>query len=171
MKLLYFCAILIFLLAFFFSQRLLSPFSDGGQSSRKSTYSASAKPNNIIKDTRPLTDKAYQQQEIQKITHFLSTFADGQSLAPKGINLKQLTTKLFVDIVNHLLCFFDENVCVNMTNYVSEIPLIMKRWGYVGNLNTSWLKTGKQSSKGGPTMAILTTNMHPTCTRHHFLPY
>lgn len=123
------------------SQRGLSPFADGGLSSRKSTYSTAGKPGMVVKDTRPLTDKAFQHQEIQKITSFLSTYSDGQSLAPKGINLKQLTTKLFVDIVNHLLGFFDTNTCINMTNYVTEIPLIMKRWQYPGNLNTSWLKT------------------------------
>ncbi|XP_034252866.1 kinetochore protein NDC80 homolog [Thrips palmi] len=129
------------ILKFGSAQSQRSPFSDGGHSSRKSTYSGTSKPNVVVKDTRPLTDKGYQQQEMQKINNFLSTFADGQSLAPKGINLKQLTTKLFVDIVNHLLGFFDSKICINMTNYVSEIPLTMKRWGYPGNLNTSWLKT------------------------------
>lgn len=89
-----------------------------------------------------MTDKAYLQHEIQKISSFLNGQPDVLAIAPKGINLRQLTMKLFVDIVNYLLSFLDERASVNMTNYVSELPLILKRWGYVGNVNTSWLKTG-----------------------------
>lgn len=95
-----------------------------------------------MKDTRPLSDKAFQQQQIQKITSFIYSQPSALEFAPKGLNLRQLTMKLFVDIVNYLMGFLDELVCVNMTNYVTEIPLIMKKWGYVGNVNASWLKTG-----------------------------
>lgn len=121
----------------------LSPFSDGGRSSRKSAYSGvgAGKQNRIAKDTRPLTDKIFLQQEIHKITSFLHSQPDALSVASKGINLRQLTMKLFVDLVNFLMGFLDDNVNVNMANYVNEIPLIMKKWGYAGNLNSSWLKT------------------------------
>ncbi|KAK3912436.1 Kinetochore protein NDC80-like protein [Frankliniella fusca] len=121
----------------------ISPFSDGGRSSRKSTYSGvgGVKSNRIVKDTRPLMDKNFLQQEMQKITSFLIKQPHSLSLGAKGINLRQLTTKLFVEIFNFLVGFLDEYVSVNMANYVNEIPLIMKKWGYSGNLNTSWLKT------------------------------
>lgn len=126
------------------SQRYLSsPFSDGGRSSRKSTFSGvgGGKPGRVTKDTRPLSDKSFQQLEIQKITSFLHVQPDALTFAPKGINLRQLTMKLFVDLVDYLMSFIDESININMTNYVTEIPLIMKRWGYLGNINSSWLKT------------------------------
>jgi HEC/Ndc80p family. len=51
-----------------------------------------------------------------------------------------LTLKMFAEYTSHLLSHFFPKYVTNMSNYADEIPLLTKKLGYPGSVN-SWLIT------------------------------
>ncbi|KAF3426542.1 hypothetical protein E2986_01124 [Frieseomelitta varia] len=92
------------------------------------------------KDTRPLTDKAYQTYMLNKIDNFLAINQCSSMLNSNG-SLKPVTLKMFVEISAYLVKMLDIKQIFTITNYVEELPKVAKKLHYPGIVNKSWLKT------------------------------
>ncbi|KAK1132398.1 hypothetical protein K0M31_016506 [Melipona bicolor] len=92
------------------------------------------------KDTRPLTDKAYQTYMLNKIDNFLAINQCSSMLNSNG-SLKPVTLKMFVEISAYLVKMLDIKQILTITNYVEELPKVAKKLHYPGIVNKSWLKT------------------------------
>ncbi|CAL7943204.1 unnamed protein product [Xylocopa violacea] len=96
------------------------------------------------KDTRPLTDKAYQTYMLNKIDNFFSVNNCSSMLNSNG-SLKPVTLKMFVEISAYLIKILDIKQILTISNYVEELPKIAKKLHYPGIINKSWLKTANVS--------------------------
>ncbi|KAL6425174.1 hypothetical protein ACFW04_009437 [Cataglyphis niger] len=96
------------------------------------------------KDTRPLGDKSYQMELLNKIDHFFHLNQRSNMLNSNG-SLKPITLNIFVDVSNFLLKFLDVKIDIKQEittkTYIEEIPKYAKKVHYPGILSKSWLKT------------------------------
>lgn len=60
-----------------------------------------------------------------------------------GVNIRPMNTKLFVDMMDHLLKNFDSRIVITKSNYLEELPILLKKLGYRSKVDRSWLMTGK----------------------------
>lgn len=101
---------------------------------------SSAGPKGPKKDTRPLTDKSYQMTLLTKIDDFFNIDQRSTMLNNNG-SLKPITLKMFVEVSNYLLKFFEVKQELTLMNYVEELPRTAKKLRYPGVITKSWLKT------------------------------
>ncbi|XP_011255369.2 kinetochore protein ndc80 [Camponotus floridanus] len=92
------------------------------------------------KDTRPLSDKSYQMELLNKIDNFFHVNQRSNMLNSNG-SLKPITLNMFVETSNFLLKFFDIKQELTTKNYIEEIPTSAKKLHYPGIISKSWLKT------------------------------
>ncbi|XP_032681329.1 kinetochore protein NDC80 homolog [Odontomachus brunneus] len=92
------------------------------------------------KDTRPLADKSYQAMLLTKIDDFFRLDQRSNMLNSNG-SLKPITLKMFVEVSNYLLKFFEIKQEFTASNYVEELPRTAKKLRYPGVMTKSWLKT------------------------------
>lgn len=92
------------------------------------------------KDTRPLADKTYQAMLLTKIDDFFHANEHSSILNSNG-SLKPITLKMFVEVTNYLLKFFEIKQDLTVSNYVEELPRTAKKLRYPGVITKSWLKT------------------------------
>ncbi|CAK9802233.1 Kinetochore protein NDC80 homolog [Anthophora quadrimaculata] len=92
------------------------------------------------KDTRPLTDKIYQAQMLNKIDNYFIANHCSSMLNSNG-SLKPITLKMFVEVSAYLVKMLDIKQNLTSANYVEELPKIAKKLHYPGIINKSWLKT------------------------------
>lgn len=114
-------------------------------SARKSPMAergAEALKNIRVKDSRPLSDKGFQSEMLQKVNNYLRTFEGSQSLT--NGNLKSpLSLKTFVEITDLFIKAIGlKTPAISTSNYVEEVPKIAKKLQYPGqSISKSWLKT------------------------------
>lgn len=92
------------------------------------------------KDTRPLGDKSYQMNLLNKIDNFFYVNQRSVMLNSNG-SLKPITLNMFVEVSNFLLKFFDIKQELTTKTYIEEIPKCAKKLHYPGVISKSWLKT------------------------------
>ncbi|GFG34668.1 hypothetical protein Cfor_10902 [Coptotermes formosanus] len=98
----------------------------------------------VLKDSRPLSDKQFQNASVQKVQSYLLQMGD-RDFTPstsKALSTRSLTLKMFVELTSRLLSHFFPKHIINMSNYADEIPLLTKKLGYPGSVKKSWLITG-----------------------------
>lgn len=103
---------------------------------------AEALKNKRVKDTRPLTDKGFQMEMLQKVNSYLNCFEGLQSLISG--NLKPpLSLKTFVEITDLLIKMIGLKAhLISTNNYVEEMPKVAKKLQYPAqSMSKSWLKT------------------------------
>ncbi|EZA61180.1 hypothetical protein DMN91_005344 [Ooceraea biroi] len=120
------------------SSRLHVPLQMNRSSSADRASSSSAK--GPRKDTRPLMDKTYQMMLVNKIDDFFRVNQRSAILNSNG-SLKPITLKMFVEVSDYLLKFFDAKHELTIANYVEEIPKCAKKLHYPGTITKSCLKT------------------------------
>ncbi|XP_069681700.1 kinetochore protein NDC80 homolog [Periplaneta americana] len=106
-----------------------------------------------IKDTRPISEKQYQNKTVQKIVAYFNSIPD-QNISTALVK-RSLTIKLFVDAVVQLLSPFFKTLVLNMSNYSEEIPRLAKKLGYPGTVKKSWLVTANSSYSWLNVIALL----------------
>ncbi|XP_014488837.1 PREDICTED: kinetochore protein NDC80 homolog [Dinoponera quadriceps] len=94
----------------------------------------------VKKDTRPLTDKSYQAMLLVKIDDYFHVNQQSSMLNGNG-SLKPITLKMFVEVSNYLVEFFEIKSELTVMNYVEQLPQIAKKLHYPGVMTKSWLKT------------------------------
>jgi len=91
----------------------------------------------VVKDTRPLSDKQFQQSQVRKILDFLrSEGYPNSSLTSKSF---PLTTKEFVAVFNFIYSYIDpktESVLPSV-RFEEDIMRLLKDLDYPGNLSRS----------------------------------
>ncbi|XP_023247270.1 kinetochore protein ndc80, partial [Copidosoma floridanum] len=97
-------------------------------------------PKGPKKDNRPLSDKNYQNEMLNKIDNYFHSIGQSTILNSNG-SLKPLTLKIFIDATNLLVKLLDIKQSLSSANYIEEIPKIAKKLHYPGSMNKSWLKT------------------------------
>ena len=114
------------------------------QSSRSTVFGSRdcglySKP--VLKDPGPLSDKQFQNAEVQKVQNYFLQREDRdfKMNTPNALRMRSLTFKMFVEMMSHLLLHFFPECIINMSNYADEIPLITKKLGYPGSAQKSWL--------------------------------
>jgi SMC interacting uncharacterized protein involved in chromosome segregation len=121
--------------------RHIIPTSDGRNVRASSAERASnLVPKGTKKDSRPLTDKNYQNEMLNKIDNYFYSIGQSTILNNNG-SLKPLTLKIFVEATNLLVKLLDMKLSLTAANYIEEIPKIAKKIHYPGLINKSWLKT------------------------------
>lgn len=115
-------------------------------SSSRSARSPSADRASILatkgvrKDSRPITDKAFQVQMMRKIENYFHVIKQSSILNANG-SIKPLTIKMFVDVSGLLVGLLGAKQTLNNVNYVEEMPKIAKKLQYPGQMSKAWLKT------------------------------
>lgn len=90
-----------------------------------------------VKDTRPITDKKWQNDQYFKVKNFFIDY-------PLVVNnLKPLTIQSFVDAVNILFARIDDRITITAKNYKDSVPSYMKLLRYPATISQSLLKCGK----------------------------
>ena len=91
----------------------------------------------VIKDTRPLTDKAYQTEQIRKILDFLR--ANGYHNTSLTSKHFPLNSKEFVAVFNFLYSFLDPRISAKLptVKFEEEALKVLKSLHYPGNLTKS----------------------------------
>ncbi|XP_029665969.1 kinetochore protein NDC80 homolog [Formica exsecta] len=95
------------------------------------------------KDTRPLGDKSYQMDLLNKIDNFFHVNQRSNMLNSNG-SLKPITLNIFVEVSNFLLKLLDikqDHNKITTKTYIEEIPKCAKKLHYPGMISKSWLKT------------------------------
>ncbi|XP_072743523.1 uncharacterized protein Ndc80 [Anoplolepis gracilipes] len=92
------------------------------------------------RDTRPLADKSYQMELLNKIDNFFHVNQRSSMLNSNG-SLKPITLNMFVEVSNFLLKFLDIKEDLTTKTYIVEIPKYAKYLHYPGLISKSWLKT------------------------------
>lgn len=117
------------------------PSSDGRNVRASSAERAGAlAPKGPKKDSRPLSDKNYQNEMLSKIDNYFHSIGQIAILNNNG-SVKPLTLKIFVEATNLLVKLLDMKQSLSAANYIEEIPKIAKKIHYPGLMNKSWLKT------------------------------
>ncbi|XP_053597444.1 kinetochore protein NDC80 homolog [Microplitis demolitor] len=96
--------------------------------------------NSSKKDTRPLSDKNFQGQMLNRIDTFFSNAHQSSILNSNG-SLRPVSLKIFVSASDFLLKFLHVKQELNSNNYMEELPKIAKKIHYPGTMAKSWLKT------------------------------
>ncbi|CAH1390701.1 unnamed protein product [Nezara viridula] len=94
-----------------------------------------------MRDCRTIEDKDWQINAQRKIEKFLIEDPEGCSILSNG-SIRPLTLKLFIDVVDLLLRRIinaGQDSYINKTNYITELPYIMKKLMYRGKIEKSWL--------------------------------
>ncbi|XP_011497691.1 PREDICTED: kinetochore protein ndc80 [Ceratosolen solmsi marchali] len=121
--------------------RHIIPTSDGRGVRASSAERASALVSKgTKKDSRPLTDKNYQNEMLSKIDNYFHSIGQSTILNNNG-SMKPLTLKIFVEATNLLIKLLDMKLSLSVANYIEEIPKVAKKLHYPGLMNKSWLKT------------------------------
>merc|ERR1719175_331675 len=111
--------------------------SMGGTATKRASGRGSQMGARVLKDTRPLTDKSYQLEEIKKLLDFLrqNKYAN-TSLTSKHF---PLNTKEFVNIFNFLYSFLDPRITnkIPSAKFEEEALKTLKSLNYPGNLTKS----------------------------------
>jgi len=111
--------------------------SMGGTATKRASGRGSQMGARVLKDTRPLTDKSYQLEEIKKLLDFLrrNKYAN-TSLTSKHF---PLNTKEFVNIFNFLYSFLDPRIAnkIPSAKFEEEALKTLKSLNYPGNLTKS----------------------------------
>ncbi|XP_028409800.1 kinetochore protein NDC80 homolog [Dendronephthya gigantea] len=94
-------------------------------SSRRSSQYGRGDPYTQIKDTRPLSDKSYQQQEIREILQFLSENDYEHPMSMK--TMMRPTNKEFINVFSFLYSRISPEPMVKPEE---ELPKVMKKIGY-----------------------------------------
>ncbi|XP_054274982.1 kinetochore protein NDC80 homolog [Macrosteles quadrilineatus] len=91
------------------------------------------------KDTRPIAEKSFQQAAQAKVQEYFDRHAS--DVIGPGNSIRPMNTKLFVDMINHLLQNLDSKIVISKSNYLEEIPLNLRKLGYRSKVDRSWLMT------------------------------
>ncbi|XP_012269542.2 kinetochore protein ndc80 [Athalia rosae] len=123
------------------SRHLLPP---SGSSLRARSPSAERASNigarSSRKDNRPLGEKSFQAEMLQKIDSYLKSVQQSNLVNSTG-SLRPITLKMFVEVSDLLVKLLDVKQGLTLVNYVEELPKIAKKLHYPGPINKSWLKT------------------------------
>lgn len=66
----------------------------------------------------------------------------GADVIGPGQSIRPMTTNLFINMVDHLLKYFDSRYVITKSNYLEELPVILRKLGYKCKLDRSWMMTG-----------------------------
>ena len=105
-------------------------FSLGGSSTRGSTMGVKA-----TKDSRPLSDKAWQKKAINEIIYFLDTMNYQKALSQTDFPLNSTDFKGVFDFLIKVLIPLYE--IQNVKKLELELPPLLKSLGYSGSLSKS----------------------------------
>ncbi|KAK7867777.1 hypothetical protein R5R35_001197 [Gryllus longicercus] len=106
----------------------------------------------VRKDTRPLSDRAFQVAELAKVEEYLVA---KQIINPGPSLSNSMTLKLFVHIMNSLLNEYFPKQQLTLSNYSEIIPLLMRKLKYPGNVTRSWLVTANSSHSWHNVLGLL----------------
>ncbi|XP_044598996.1 kinetochore protein NDC80 homolog isoform X1 [Cotesia glomerata] len=96
--------------------------------------------NSSKKDTRPLNDKNFQSQMLNRIDTFFNDAHQSSMLNANG-SLRPVSLKIFVSASDFLLKLLHVKQELSSNNYMEELPKIAKKIHYPGTMAKSWLKT------------------------------
>uniref|UniRef100_A0A1B6LKW6 Kinetochore protein NDC80 n=2 Tax=Graphocephala atropunctata TaxID=36148 RepID=A0A1B6LKW6_9HEMI len=94
---------------------------------------------NARKDSRPISEKSFQQIAQSKVQQYFDTY--GQEIVGPGNSIRPMNTKLFVDMMDHLLKNIDSRIVLTKSNYLEELPILLRKLGYRSKVDRSWLMT------------------------------
>lgn len=106
--------------------------------SRLSTSSRWSMGGVPVKDTRPLTSKAYQKLMVQETVEFLN-----ESGYPHLINVKILSspsTKEFLRVFEHLFNFIFPQFTLDQKEFAEQIPILMKNISFPFQISKSTMR-------------------------------
>ncbi|XP_072178438.1 kinetochore protein NDC80 homolog [Diadema setosum] len=117
-----------------------SKMSHGFGNNRRpsSGYGRSNMGRDVLRETRPLSDKSYMQREIRNIVDFLQENNFSHQLSVK--QLMSPTTKDFIRIFQFIYNFLDEDYVVGQ-KFEEEIPTKLKALKYPYNISKSSMFT------------------------------
>lgn len=93
----------------------------------------------IPKDPRPINEKSFQIAAEKKVVNFLDQYESPDTFIGNKTSIRQITQSKFVDIVHILLKHLDDSIVITKSNYVEELPFLMKKFCYPGKVDRSWL--------------------------------
>ncbi|XP_014275205.1 kinetochore protein NDC80 homolog [Halyomorpha halys] len=120
-----------------------------------------------MRDCRTIEDKDWQINAQRKIEKFLIEDPEGCSILSNG-SIRPLTLKLFIDVVDLLLRRIinaGQDSYINKTNYITELPYIMKKLLYRGKIEKSWLISVNTSRSWCHALACMDFLVSMICTQ------
>ena len=119
--------------------------SGGGSSMRGYGGRESMTPNHrenvkvAVKDSRPLTDKSYQQEKTRDIIEFCRNANYPGTLAPNNF---PLSTAEFRKLFEFLMQFLAPDfIMPKMQEMANELPALLKKLGYPGTISKAMFQT------------------------------
>ncbi|XP_054274536.1 kinetochore protein NDC80 homolog [Macrosteles quadrilineatus] len=91
------------------------------------------------KDTRPIAEKPFQQAAQAKVQEYFDRKAS--DVIGPGNSIRPMNTTMFVTTISHLLQNLDSNIVISKSNYLEDIPSILRKFGYRSKMDRSWLMT------------------------------
>ncbi|GLV38415.1 Ndc80 [Carabus blaptoides fortunei] len=123
---------------------------------RSARQRSTDRPKHKKKESRPLHDKKWQQQQIAKTQAYFQTVPGGCDILNKGTNLRPITLNMFVELTNLVLSNIDP--CLNelrLANYTDLLPSYLNMLMYPGVVTVSMLKTANTMHSWPHVLGIL----------------
>ncbi|KAG8257644.1 hypothetical protein J6590_045105 [Homalodisca vitripennis] len=108
---------------------------------------------NARKDPRPISEKAFQQMAQARVQQYFDTY--GLEVIGPGNSIRRMNTKLFVDMMDHMLKKIDSRIVLTKTNFLEDLPLLLRKLGYRSKVDRSWLMTVNTSHSWQHVIGVL----------------